>query len=164
VKARPARLDDGTGRFLELEVIGYEYALKGGQILTFETASGEEDVNWLVVRMMVSDGATRWSSTDPVLETPDLEHLPTWLRSLRAVEEGTAVRWETTEPNLALDGEREGETFKITAWLWQEWRKPGTDLEEGPTRVEMTVDDDDVNSFAEALDLYAKEFPWRKGR
>lgn len=132
-----------------------------GQLLSFGTASRVEDLNWIRVRMTVVDDTAHWSSTDPVLETPDLESLPTWLRALPGRSQGEVLRWDTREANLALECAREGQTFKVTAELWQEWRRPGTDLEEEPIKVRLLVDEKEFESFADALDLYGRELPWR---
>jgi hypothetical protein len=157
-----ARLSDATGRFIELEVLGYEFAIAGGDVNRMGVVElGSNDANWLMVQLRAGDGAQTWKSVSPALEDFDLPVLVTWLRAL-ADNAGPAEKpWVATEPNLRLVGSGSGRSLLVRVELSQEWRRPGTDLEDDPTVIELTVETDQLRQFAADVESISLNFPVR---
>jgi hypothetical protein len=157
-----AQLSNASGRFLEIEVLGYQFAIAVGEVNRLGVVElGSGDANWLMVKLKASDGTQTWKSVSPALEDADMPSLVTWLRDL-ADDAAPAERpWWATEPNLRLVGSGSGTKRIVRVELSQEWRRPGTDLEDDPTVFEMTVGPDQLRQFAADMESISLRFPSR---
>lgn len=126
-------------------------------------AEGEVDANWLMIRLQASDGVSTWTSTSPVLEDRDLPPLVDWLHDLVSRADAAETEWGATEPNLHLVARGSGPTREIRVELSQEWRRPGTDLEDDPSVVELSVPLDRIHQFAKEIEAISLSFPVRRG-
>jgi hypothetical protein len=157
-----ARLSDSTGRFIELEILGYEFALAGGDVNRLGVVEpGSNDANWLMVQLRAGDGAQTWKSQSPALEDFDLPVLVTWLRALADNAGSGEKPWAAIEPNLRLLGSGSGSSRLVRVELSQEWRRPGTEIEDDPTVIELTVEADQLRQFAASLESVSLNFPVR---
>jgi len=157
-----ARLSDATGRFLQLEVVGYEFAIAGGDVNRMGVVEvGGSDANWLMVKLQAGDGETSWRSVSPALEDYDLPRLVIWLRSLADGLESVDSARGATEPNLRLVGAVDGPNRVVRVELSQEWRRPGTEIEDDPTVLELRVTPTAVLEFAAELEETSTRYPMR---
>ncbi len=146
-----ARLDDGLGRCVAIEVVGYQFP---------DIHDERWDANWLIVQLDVSDGTRRWSRRDPAILTFELESLVDGLKSL-AARESTQFRWHGLEPCLAIDAETHGARHDLRVRLAHEFAPPDVDPINDPAIVEFGLDEGAVVAFADALNGYLVAFPIR---
>jgi len=159
---KSARLSDPNGRFIELEVLGYEFAIAGGDVNRMGVVElGSNDANWLMVKLRAGDGAQTWKSVSPALEDADLPVLVKWLGALANNESPDEKSWHVTEPNLRLVGSGSGTNRLVRVELSQEWRRPGTAIEDDPTVIELMVEPDQIRQFAADIESVSLSFPVR---
>jgi hypothetical protein len=140
-----ARLGDSDGRFIEIEVLGYEFP---------SITDSYWDSNWLFVRLSANDGKSSWRASEAAFGSPDLERLVADLGSL--AREHRAFDWDPLEPYIRIIGEDHDSQFRITIELF----RPGDDLEQ-EMAVVMGVTTEEVVAFTAVLAGVLARFPVR---
>src|SRR5712692_4067944 len=122
-----ARLTDSLGRFLDLEIVRYQFDPVGNR-----AADNDFDANWLMIQMTADDGHRRWSVTDPAFRTTELHVLIRWLRAWADRVPYTESDFEGEEPNLRLEAHAADEAILIRAFFRMEFDpRPSDELQAG---------------------------------
>ena len=145
--------DHATGDFLALSLRGYEFP--------------ETPDNWLRVQIDGSLGSRTWTTTDPCLETFDVEALARWLSA--AADAPVELKpLELTEPSLSfefLDGA--DDLIHVRIWLELEARPPWASkgfVDERDLALDLVLSSRDLRSAADALVSELENYPTRVER
>lgn len=157
VVAVALRLNGPYGRYVELEVLGYQFP--GDQKQGLGRVDNDWDANWLMVRLRVSDGREVWSRTEPVLLTWEIRRLARWLAIIAGGKRPDPDAWTGLEPNLQLEVTKT--PMELIASLHQEFRRPGSALEEEPTSIELKPTPAEIASFIAGLEETLLKYPIR---
>lgn len=101
-----ARLAGPDGRFVEIEILRYEFP---------DVTEEYGDSNWLLARITASDGQTSLGSTDAAFDATELETLTLQLR--RLVRWGWRFEWYTWD--IEVIGRGQGDLFDFEVELPQ---------------------------------------------
>jgi hypothetical protein len=145
-RLRTARLRGPTDHVLELTPLAYE----------FPDSTEDYDANWVIVRMVASDGERRWLAEDPCFLTWDLFSLVFWIRGLAEGADGLLDCYSALEPNLQFERLGKGDATRLTAYFSQEYRPPVGDAE-----ITFTPGADGLRRFADELAAALLDFPVR---
>src|SRR5438067_6644219 len=104
-----ARLADPSGRFLDLQIVGYQFDPLD------QTADNDEDRNWLLIQLTADDGYRRWSTTDPAFTNYELHGLIRWLRAWADRVPYTEPDTGGLEPILRLEAHEADHTLLVRA-------------------------------------------------
>ena len=131
----------------------------------FETAEDIDDLNWLEIRVDVSDGVNKWVATNPVLQTWEVMRLIEWLRQLVAKDETAKAVWKSLEPRLKVERVSDGDQTNFTVSLaYRFLRLAPRDGSSFARKIELVFASDGTNvlKFARDLEQELKRFPVRK--
>ncbi|WP_017934281.1 WapI family immunity protein [Nocardioides sp. Iso805N] len=161
------RLESLDGAFVDLTVIGYQFASG------VSTSSGPDwDANWLMVHGEAWDGVQSWAFDDPCLTTWEAKELASWLRGLGSGGPTVAAgggpghgRFLLTEPNLmfALIEAAQGITT-MDIYFEAESRPPMASCDDGEGaghKVRLTIPQSDLARAGEGWEHDLEEFPPR---
>jgi hypothetical protein len=149
--------DHATGDFLALTLRGYQFA----------AVTDEWDSNWLRVQIDGSLGSRTWTTTDPCLDTIDVDALARWLSAAAEAPDVLKPLW-FTEPNLSFElADVTDDLIHIRTWLELEARPPWA--EKGYDRdpdlaVSVRVSPIDLRSAADSLLAELSVYPTRVAR
>ncbi|MGR3778796.1 WapI family immunity protein [Bacillus paramycoides] len=132
---------------LHLEVMKYQY----------KDAKDECDRNWLIVKARLSEENKVFETTDPFLQTTDLQYMIKWFQSL---PNPTYNELDFIEPNVAFEfiGEKEGE-FHIVIRLSQELNPSWCKEEEYEFSIGITQED--IDTITRSIEEQQRKFPKR---
>jgi len=94
------RLAGPPDHLLEFEPLRYQYPALPGRS---QPGSADWDANWVVVRILASDGERRWGNADPAFTTWELNELVQWFRYIASGELKAPAAFEATEPCLQFE-------------------------------------------------------------
>jgi hypothetical protein len=151
---QPPQLVGPADHVLELEPLRYQFNVEG--TILHSAITDDWDANWVVVRMAAADGNRRWSSTDPVFLTWELQRLVNWLRAVADRAPDLHPSYATVEPNLRLEAKHGDDGVRLRAVFSLEFAPPS-----GNPWIDFTPDRAAVHRFADALDVALASFPIR---
>jgi len=146
--------DEGSGDYLSLALVGYEFA----------EVTDEWDSNWLRVQVEVSLNGRSWTTVAPCLDTYNVRDLADWLQQ---VADGvvSTQRLGFTEPSLTFEFV-DGDASRIRLRIWLEmearppWAKKGF-VGEPDLAVSLTLAPESARSAARELLEQLERFPTR---
>ncbi len=131
----------------------------------FETAEDIDDLNWLQIRIAVSDGEDEWATTNPVLQTWEVTGLIKWLRQFVAKDETAKPVWQALEPRFKVEASFGQSETKFTASLGYKFLPSALREDKNyVTRIKITFASDaaSVLKFAGELEKEIQRFPVRR--
>jgi hypothetical protein len=152
------RLAGPQGQYLELEIIGYQFPA-ATQEQGLGRVDNDWDANWISVRIRVSDSSEGWTRTAPALLTWELRRLARWLAIVASGGHPKPDVWTGLEPNLQLV--ISGKPTTLVVYLRQEFRRPGSTLEDEPTAIELAATPAEMAEFVDGLERALTRFPIR---
>ncbi len=152
-------LRSADGSELELGIAGYEFP-RGGL--------GEDDDNWLRIRVQVGSPRGSWEATAPTMQTWEIARLADWLEDASRRRVAPFARLEFLEPSLAFEVRRVADGwvalrayFELQlrpAWAWRGY------VGEPDLWVDLAVATEELGVASESLRVELERFPVRGRR
>lgn len=138
---------------LRLALVGYQFP-----------ASQYDD--WLVVSLDVTQGASRYSRTDPSLEAQELLQILAWFKALQARELPGYASLSFTEPNLtfhflAATGESVRISIELNLELKPDFNMRQLGADDSTWNIVFELRPEDFANICGALETAIRTFPVR---
>ena len=147
-------LDRSDDFSFELVIVGYQFP---------ELADGEDDSNWLNVKIVVRHPQGAWSAVDPALLTYEVSELVDWLRALSSGDRETLEMY-FLEPCLSFRLRHGAQGDELEVELAHEFRPPwAKDIDQSAVLL-FPLNQDDLFAAAESLYQQLATYPQRAGR
>jgi hypothetical protein len=138
-----------------MSLIGYQFP---------ELEHAHYDSNWLNVKIVVSQGRSKWSAVDPALLTYEVQSLADWLKELSTGKYARRHLW-FTEPCISFHLlPSEGEPDRLVIEFSHEFRPPRANDPDVDHHIAFPLASIDLINAAQQLENQLHQYPQRAER